>query len=111
MTQAQYEKLTAYEKELRYAVRMNFMSMTNGKFEELLVIYKELYGNTLTKGQKGCSTCRLNVLKRMGNDYFALQEKMAIEEKKKRMEEEGQAPVVTKKKAGRPKKIDLDAEQ
>jgi hypothetical protein len=108
MTREQYEKLQVYEQELRYAYRMNFMSMSNGKFADLLVIYKDLYGETLTKGQRGCSTCRLNVLKKIAADYFDMQEQIAKEEKKQRIEATEAQP---KKKAGRPKKIDLDAEQ
>ena len=106
MTREQYDKLQQYEQELRYAVRMNFMSLSNGKFGEIMTIYKEMYGEMLNKSQMGCSTCRLNALKRIGNDYFGFQQELAKKEKEERLSE-----TTTKKKAGRPKKIDLDAEQ
>ncbi len=112
MTKEQYERLEKFEAELRYAVRMNFMSMTNGKFAELTMIYKDLYGQELNKRQMGCSTCRLNALKRLGKDYFAYQQELAEKEKAERLNvEEPKSEEPKKKKAGRPRKIDLDAEQ
>lgn len=113
MTKEQYERLQKFEAELRYAVRMNFMSMTNGKFAELVMIYKDVYGQELNKRQIGCSTCRLNALKRLGKDYFAYQQELAEKEKAERLEkaEEPKVEEPKKKKAGRPRKIDLDAEQ
>lgn len=113
MTKEQYERLQKFEAELRYAVRMNFMSMTNGKFAELVMIYKDLYGQELNKRQMGCSTCRLNALKRIGKDYFAYQQELAEKEKAERLEKAKESTVdePKKKKAGRPRKIDLDAEQ
>lgn len=113
MTKEQYERLQKFEAELRYAVRMNFMSMTNGKFAELVMIYKDLYGQELNKRQMGCSTCRLNALKRLGKDYFAHQQELAEKEKAERLEKAKESTVdePKKKKAGRPRKIDLDAEQ
>lgn len=117
MTKEQYERLEKFEAELRYAVRMNFMSMTNGKFAELVMIYKDVYGQELNHRQMGCSTCRLNALKRLGKDYFAYQQELAEKEKAERLnaeEPKSEEPKVEepkKKKAGRPRKIDLDAEQ
>ena len=119
MTQEDYERLKSYEQELKYAVRMNFMSMPQGKFNEIMAIYKDVYGTELSKAQRNCSTCRLNALKRLGNDYFAHQQEYA-----KKLQEEAQkaeeidvtdylvepAPKKTTKKAGRPKKINLDGE-
>ena len=106
MTKEQYDKLQPYEQELRYAVRMSFMSMPNSRFNELHTIYKEIYGTALNKAHINCSTCRLRALQRMGNDFYAFQQELAKEEAEKRKVEEQ-----PKKKVGRPKKIDLDAEQ
>lgn len=113
MTREQYDKLQEFEQDLRYALRMNFMSIGNGRFKELMNIYKEMYGVGLTLRQSSCSTCRLNAIKRIANDYNEFQQRLAEEEKKTREEEaidlelEEDKP---KKKAGRPRKIDLDAE-
>lgn len=101
MTKEQYEKLTQYEQELRYAVKLNFMSMPNSKFNDIMAIYNELYP-ALNPRQLACSTCRLNALKKMGADYFSYQQAIAEEQKEEREEE-------NKPKRGRPKKIDLDA--
>jgi len=113
MTKEQYDKLQEFEQELRYAYRMNFMSMGNGRFKELMTIYKELYGVGLNQRQSSCSTCRLNAIKRIAGDFYAFQQQLAEEEKKQREIEELKAKeeAQPKKKAGRPRKIDLDAEQ
>lgn len=85
--------------ELKWALRQNFLSMGNGKFSELMEIYKSLYNEELTKAQKGCGTCRLRAVKRIATDFFAYQEKLAVKEKEERLKE---AP---KPKKGRPKKM------
>ena len=92
MTKEQLEKLSKYEKELNYAVKLNFMNLGNGVFNEILKVYEELYNSTLTKSQYNCASCRLKALKKIGEDYFA-----AKEEAEKEAE---------KKKPGRPKKME-----
>jgi len=55
----------------------------------------------------------LNAIKRIAGDFYAFQQQLAEEEKKQREIEELKAKeeAQPKKKAGRPRKIDLDAEQ
>lgn len=89
--------------ELKWALRQNFLSMGNGKFSELMEIYKSLYNEELTKAQKGCGTCRLRAVKRIATDFFAYQQKLAVKEKEERLKEaQEEAP---KPKKGRPKKM------
>lgn len=86
-----FETLSKYEKELNYAVKLNFMHLGNGDFNTLMEVYKELYGSTLNRSQMNCSTCRLSALKKLGKDYFNEKEIRKNAEKPKR---------------GRPRKID-----
>ena len=109
MKKEQYEKLQGFEQDLRYAYRTNFLSMGSGRFKDLMSIYKDLYGVGLNQRQSSCSTCRLNAVKKIAGDYFAFQQQLAEEEKIERQEaiDLGLEEEKPKKKAGRPRKIDL----
>ena len=104
MTKEQYEKISEYEQQLRWAVKSNFIHMTNTEFSKLAMMYKEFYGEALTQSQMTCNTCRLRALQRLGNDYFAYQQQMADEQKEERLDE----PQPTKTNKGRKKKIDIE---
>lgn len=112
MTREFYEKLLPYEQKFRWAIKSNFISMSQGDFAQIAELYQELYGKGLTKSQTTCNTCRLNALKKLGNDFFAKQEEIAQREAKKTAKaaaEENNKSEETKK-VGRPPKIDLNAE-
>lgn len=119
MTKEQYEKLVQYEQELRYAYKLSFMSMSRSKFNEIMEVYNEIW-EPLSPRQANCGTCRLKAMKKIGEAYFQFQQEMAEEAKEERMagdKEEKQdeikpviQPVPEKRKAGRPKKIDLNKE-
>lgn len=79
--------------------------MNNTDFSKVAAIYKEVFGEGLTLSQMTCNTCRLRALKRLGEDYFNYEQKLAQEAKQERQAEP------EKKKAGRPKKINIDGEQ
>lgn len=100
MTKEQFEKCQAYEKELRWAGKSNFVHMTNTEFSEIAKLYKEIYGEGLTLSQMTCNTCRLRAMKRIYEDFEKYQQEIAKEQKEDR---------ITKKKAGRPPKIDINA--
>lgn len=102
MKKENIEKLQPFEQKLRYAVKQNFMSMASGEFSQLMDIYEDEYGTSLTQAQRNCSTCRLNALKRLGNDYFNT---IAEQQKEERMKEEEQVEEKPKSKRGRPSKI------
>ncbi len=110
MTKEIYEKLKPYEKYLHQITKLKFMSMSRQMFNELMVIYKELYGETLNQRQMSCSTCRMRALTRLGNDYDAYTQSVAEQQKEERIEElkNNNEEVPEKKKRGRPKKINLD---
>lgn len=105
MTQEQYEKCKEWEQQLRWAVKSNFVHMNNTDFSKVAAIYKEVFGEGLTLAQMTCNTCRLRALKRLGEDYFNYEQKLAQEAKEERTQEP------EKKKVGRPKKINIDGEQ
>lgn len=88
MTKEAFEKLNKWEKVLHNAYHKSFIHLSASEFAEIAAIYDTLY-EPLTRAQRNCNTCRLNALKKLGEDY----------EKYK-----------NKPKVGRPKKIDLDGE-
>ena len=105
MTREQYEKCKEWEQQLRWAVKSNFVHMNNTDFSKVAAIYKDVFGEGLTLAQMTCNTCRLRALKRLGESYLDMQQKLAQEAKEERTQEP------EKKKAGRPKKINIDGEQ
>lgn len=70
LTKEQYELLQPYEKNIKNAYRNSFVHMTSSDFEKVAVIYAEVFGTPLRKGQMGCNTCRLNALKKLGELYM-----------------------------------------
>lgn len=91
MDKEQLKQCEKYEDAFRLAINANFVRMSQGEFNEVAALYKEILGKTLTKGQMTCSTCRLNTMKDLGGEYFKWKEYYENE----------------KPKRGRPKKIDL----
>ena len=93
MTQEIFERLNKFEKVLSNAVRCDFVRVSSLDFCEIAGIYAQLFGVELTQRQKNCNTCRLNALKKVGEEYFAYQQELARKQTEKR-------------KGGRPKKIE-----
>lgn len=160
MTEEQFRILEPYEQSFRWAIRSNFIHMSNGEFTTIKNLYHEVFGKNMTVAQSNCNACRLKALQEMGRAYFEYKEAAEAEKnaEKKPQEEDGalkpaetpengteipenpveeaQAPEVEetpekateepveepkteetnkdttapKKKAGRPKKIDLTKE-
>lgn len=69
MTKEQYDRLKNYESTLRSALNSNFARVSQGEFNKIADIYKELYGTALTKSQMVCNACKLSALKRLAMDY------------------------------------------
>lgn len=157
MTEEQFRILEPYEQSFRWAIRSNFIHMSNGEFTTIKNLYHEVFGKNMTVAQSNCNACRLKALQEMGRAYFEYKEaaEAAKNAEKKPQEEDGalkpaetpengaeipvkeaQTPEVEetpekateegteepkteevnkdttapKKKAGRPKKIDLTKE-
>lgn len=107
MTREQVEQCRKYEQIFLWAIRSNFVHLTASEFGEIAKLYKSILGKELTKSQMNCGTCRLNTIKTLGQDYLESRDKYIKEDRENEEEKEPEAP---KKKSGRPKKIDIDAE-
>ena len=105
MTKEQFEECRKYEQEFRWAIRSNFVHMSQGDFNEVARLYKEILGVSMNKSQMTCNTCRLNALKALGKDYFDTMDIIAKEQQESALQEEIEAK---KKKGGRPKKINIE---
>ena len=101
MTQEQFEKCIPWEQTFRWALNSNFVHLSNGEFNQIAAIYKEVFGEGLTASQMTCNTCRLKSLKRLGEEYFKIQQEKAKEQKEENIAEK------PKKKGGRPPKINV----
>lgn len=108
MTKELLEKCKPYEMQFKWAIRSNFIHMTHKDFSVIASLYKEAYGTALTKNQMTCNTCRLNALKKLGEDYFNAVQEIAIEEKEERLNNDEAPKEEKKKKGGRKPKIDID---
>lgn len=69
LTKAEYEKLKPYEKHILAAYKQSFVHVSGDEFDKIAEIYKEVFGEGLTKSQMGCNTCRLNALRKLGAAY------------------------------------------
>lgn len=121
MTNEQIVKCSQFDKEFKWATRSNFVHMSNREFSVIAALYKDVFGEALSKTQMTCNTCRLNAIKRLASAYYDAVQEQAELEKAKRLEEnelkenksKSPAPkkkgtTTTQKKSGRPKKIDID---
>lgn len=100
------EELAGFEQAFRYAINSNFISMKSSDFQRFANIYARIFG-ALSPQRMSCNTCRLAALKKLGQVY--MDTKKADEEAKERAEmSEENIAETPKKKAGRPKKIDLN---
>lgn len=68
------DKLAPYEKNITNAYKNSFVHMAGDDFQKVAEIYAEIFGETLTKSQMGCNTCRLNALRKLGELYVTTQE-------------------------------------
>lgn len=82
LTKEQYEKLQPFETNIKNAVKNSFVHMSGNDFNTVADIYAEIFGVQLTKSQRGCNTCRLNTLKKLGELYNEYTQKSDEKEKK-----------------------------
>ena len=69
LTKEQYEMLKPWEKDITSAYRNSFVHVSGNDFNKIHEIYKVIFGESLTKSQMGCNTCRLNALRKLGELY------------------------------------------
>lgn len=83
LTQEQYESLKPFERNLRNAASKSFVHMVAEDFEKVAKIYTDVFGETLTKSQMSCNTCRLNALRKLGELYVNFGKKVEPKENRK----------------------------
>lgn len=103
MTREEVEKCSKWEQQFIWAVRTNFVHLSQSDFNEIAKLYKDIMGVTLSKSQKNCNTCRLNALKTLGAEYLKWRDDYIRQDREAEKDEEQ-----PKKKGGRPKKINID---
>lgn len=118
MTDEQYQVLKKYEQQLTAAAKNNFLRLSSAEFNELAAVYDSLF-RPLRPSQRNCNTCRINALKTLYGVYKEAEKNQQEEEAPENATEkpvesnkegkQGFFSSIIKKKAGRPKKIDLEA--
>lgn len=89
LTKEQYEKLKPYEKNILNAYRNAFVHVSGSDFNLIHEIYKEVFGESLTKAQMTCNTCRLNALRKLGELYDIYgKEKKQVKKRKQKLEKD-----------------------
>lgn len=92
LTKAEYEKLKPYEKHILAAYKQSFVHVSGDEFNKIAEIYKEVFGEGLTKSQMGCNTCRLNALRKLGELYDKYgKDKKTSKPRKQKLEKEDEA--------------------
>lgn len=69
-----YLKLNPIEKQLKSVLLSNYARLSANEFDEFCSVYKQHYGEELSRSERNCNVCRLKALKRIANDYFQYQE-------------------------------------
>lgn len=95
LTKENYEKLKPYERHLVSAYKNSFVHMSGSDFQVVAGIYKDVYGESLTRSQMNCNSCRLSTLRKLGELYSKYTEKETEKETEKK-----------ETKRGRPKKLE-----
>ena len=103
MTSEEIKELSKWEGHFRLALKANFVRMSTSEFGEFAADYAKFFP-ALTKSQMVCNTCRLNSLKTLGTAYFRAKQELAEQQAK----EDNNGKPAEKKKAGRPRKIQME---
>lgn len=64
MQQKHFEILKKYENQLNQA-SANFCRLTPAQFDEVAMVFREMYGVSVTQAERNCSTCKLRILKQL----------------------------------------------
>lgn len=74
MTKEQFDKISKFDLQFRTAVKNNFVRMSQGEFNEIVPVYKEVTGKSFTKSQMLCNNCRLKMVQELGKAYMDYKE-------------------------------------
>lgn len=100
------EACKEFEQAFRWAINSNFVGLKTSEFQRVMNIYTEVFGESLNTQQMSCNTCRLKALKKIAQAYFDTKSVDEENARRKLLQASGQTQVQeTKKKPGRPKKL------
>ena len=86
MTKEDYESLVPYRESIMKAWKQSFLRMSSGDFEKVAEIYDRVTGKPLTRSQKNCNTCRLNALRKLGEEMETYERGKEKKSRKKKMD-------------------------
>lgn len=89
MTKEDYESLLPFRDSIMKAYKQSFLRMSSGDFEKVAVIYDRVTGKPLTRSQKNCNTCRLNALRKLGEEMETYERGKERKSRKKKMDNGG----------------------
>lgn len=69
MIQRHFDTLAHYEEQLSKAGSGNFYRFAPDEFEELAVVYREMYGVAVTRADRNCATCRMKIVKQLARAF------------------------------------------
>lgn len=80
MNRKQFDTLSKYDTALYTSRRSNFARMTLREFEEVCVVFTEIFKRDVTNQEKSCGHCKLKIMKQLAEEYFKYKEKLAEKE-------------------------------
>lgn len=86
MTKEDYESLVPYRESIMKAYKQSFLRMSSSDFEKVAVIYDKVTGKPLTRSQRNCNTCRLNALRKLGEEMETYERGKERKSRKKKMD-------------------------
>lgn len=69
MTSEQIKKLSEWEGVFTRALKLNFLHLSQGEFNEIMEVYVDFFP-PLNRSQMNCGSCRLTAVKKLGELYF-----------------------------------------
>lgn len=69
MNKRHYDILNKYDEKLDKALHGNYCRFTPSEFDEVAIVFKEMYGVAVTQAERNCSTCKMRILKQLGRAY------------------------------------------
>lgn len=69
MKKEHYDILNKYDEKLDKALHGNYCRFTPSEFDEVAIVFKEMYGVAVTQAERNCSTCKMRILKQLGRAF------------------------------------------
>lgn len=91
------ERLEKWKDVFKKAVNFDFIHLTSNEFNEIASLYTQYVGKTITKSQMNCNSCRLKIVKELGQRYLEMEQE---EIKNNQSQEEAQNAKKAKRDKG-----------